>query len=108
MLLEVCVLHAVRSRLSVVFLIKHYFCLFPKRFLLYISSLNFLYFSMEQFSSEYSNLSYLSKDFENLNKQMKPISVGSLMIARTALQIADSYMKKRSDTILKSMDDLMK
>ena len=30
------------------------------------------------------------------------------MIALTALQIAYSYMKKQSDTILKSMHELMK
>ena len=30
------------------------------------------------------------------------------MIALTVLQLADSYMKKQSDTILKSMDELVK
>ena len=63
---------------------------------------------MEKFSKEYSKLNPLSKDSEILNKQTKPKIVESLMIALTALQLADSYMKKQSDTILKSMDELMK
>ena len=63
---------------------------------------------MEQFSKEYSKISHLSKDSETLNKLTKPKLVESLMIALTALQLADSYMKKQSDTILKSMDELMK
>ena len=49
---------------------------------------------MEQFSKESSKLSYLSKDFEILDKQTKPKLVESLMIALTALHLADSYMKK--------------
>ena len=63
---------------------------------------------MEQFSKEYSKLSHLSKDSDTLNKQTKPKLVESLMIALTALQLADSYMKKQSDSILKSVDELMK
>ena len=63
---------------------------------------------MEQFSKKYSKLSHLSKDSEILNKQTKPKLVESLMIALTALQLADSYMKKQSDTILKSIDEVMK
>ena len=62
---------------------------------------------MEQFSKEYSKLGHLSKDSEILNKQTKPKLVENLIIALTALQIADSYMKKQSDAILKSMDELM-
>ena len=62
---------------------------------------------MEQFSKESSKLSYLSKDFEILDKQTKPKLVESLMIALTALHLADSCMKKNSATILKSMDELM-
>ena len=49
---------------------------------------------MEQFSKEYSKISHLSKDFETLNKLTKAKLVESLMIALTALQLADSYMKK--------------
>ena len=63
---------------------------------------------MEQFSKEYCKLRHLAKDSEILNEQTKPKIVESLMIAITALQLADSYMKKQSDTILKSMDELMK
>ena len=63
---------------------------------------------MEQFSKRYSKLNHLSKDFETLNKQTKPKLVESLMIALTAPQLADSYMKKQSGTTLKSMDELMK
>ena len=62
---------------------------------------------MEQFRREYSNLSLLFVDSEILNKQTTPKLVESLMIAPTALQLADSYMKKQSDNILKSMDELM-
>ena len=57
---------------------------------------------MEQFSEEYSKLRHLSKDSQKLNKQNKPNFFESLMTAATALQTADSYMKKnQSDTILK-------
>ena len=63
---------------------------------------------MEQFSKKYSKLSHLSKDSEILNKQTKPKLVESLMIALTPLQLADSYMKIKSDAALKSMDELMK
>ena len=49
---------------------------------------------METLSTEYSILSQLSKDSEILNKQTKHKIVESLMIALTALQLADSYMKK--------------
>ena len=50
----------------------------------------------------------MSKDYETSNKQTKPKLFESLMIALTALQTADSYMKKQSDTILETMDELMK
>ena len=63
---------------------------------------------MEQFSRDYSKLNNLSKDAEILNKQTKPKLVESLMIALTALQLTDYYMKKQSDTFLKSMDELVK
>ena len=48
---------------------------------------------MEQSSYEYFKLSHLSKDSETLNKQTKPKLVESLVIALTALQLADSCMK---------------
>ena len=64
---------------------------------------------MEKFSRNYSKLSHLSMDSENLNKQTKLTLVESLMIALTALRLADSYMKKKqSDTTLRLMDDLIK
>ena len=43
-----------------------------------------------------------------MNKQTKPKLVESLMIVIIALQLAYSYKKKQSDTILKSMDQIMK
>ena len=49
---------------------------------------------MEQFRKEYSKLNHLSKDSEISNKKTKPKIVESLMIAQTALQLADSYLKK--------------
>ena len=65
-------------------------------------------FNIEQFSKEYSKVSHLSKESETLNKQTKPKLVESLKIALTTLQLANSCMKKQSDTILNSMDELMK
>ena len=64
---------------------------------------------MEKFNAEYFKLSKLSSESEFLNKQTKPKLVESLIVSLTALQLADSYIKKKqSDTILKSMDELMK
>ena len=63
---------------------------------------------METLSTEYSILSQLSKDSEILNKQTKHKIVESLMIALTALQLADFFMKQQTDTILKSMEESMK
>ena len=54
--------------------------------------LNTLYFDMEQFSREYSRLSHLSKDSGILNKLTKLKLVESLMMAQTALQLADCYI----------------
>ena len=45
---------------------------------------------MEPFGKEYSKLSQLFKDSEIFNKQMKSNFVESLMIALTALHLADS------------------
>ena len=67
-----------------------------------------LYFEMEQFSLEYSELSHLSKDSENLNNQTKPKLVESLMISLTVLPLTDSHMKKQSYIFLRSIDELMK
>ena len=49
---------------------------------------------MEQLSGEQSKLNDLSEDAEILNKQKKSKVVESLMIAQTALQLADSYIEK--------------
>ena len=54
---------------------------------------------MEQFSREFSKLSHFSKDSEIFNIQTKPKLVESLMIALTALQLADSYLKKNNLTL---------
>ena len=50
----------------------------------------------------------MSEDAEIMNKQTKSKVVESLMIAPTALQLADFYMEKQSVTTLKSMAELMK
>ena len=63
---------------------------------------------MEPFRREYSKLKHLPKGSEILNKQTKPKLVESLMFALTAFQLVDSYMRKQSDTIWKSMAELMK
>ena len=63
---------------------------------------------MEQFNKEYSKLSHLSKNPGTLNKLTKPKLVESLIIPLTAHQLAESYMKKQSDTIFNSKDGLMK
>ena len=63
---------------------------------------------MEHSSRNYYKLGHLSKDSETLNKQAKPKLVESKMFALTARQLADSYKKKQIDTILKSVDELMK
>ena len=57
---------------------------------------------MEHFSMENSNFINFSRVCENLKKQTKPKIVENLKTALTALQLAVSYMKKHSDTILKS------
>ena len=63
---------------------------------------------MEQFGWDYYKLSHLSKDYEILNEQTKHKLFESLVIALTALQLGDSYMKSQCDTNLKSMDELKK
>ena len=49
---------------------------------------------------EYSRLNHLSMDSEILDNQTRPNLVESLMIALTALQIADFYMKKQNNLAL--------
>lgn len=63
---------------------------------------------MENFSDQYSKIDKITIENDTLNKMTKPKLVETLLIALTALKLADNHMKKQADSIMRSNDELLK
>ena len=63
---------------------------------------------MEEFSQCYGKINSIPIESDSLNKLTKPKLIESLMLALTALKLADIHLKKQADSILRSTDELLK
>ena len=63
---------------------------------------------MEEFSEHYKKVDNLPMENDSLNKLNKPKLIESLMIALTALKLADVHLKKQADLIMKTNMELLK